>query len=60
MIDNGQPFDPSAAPEADTSLPLDQRDPGGLGIRLIRRMMDRVEYQRVAGENRLQLEKARA
>ncbi|HXO01702.1 MAG TPA: ATP-binding protein [Stellaceae bacterium] len=59
VIDNGEPFDPSDAPEPDTTLPLEQRDPGGLGIRLIRRMMDRVDYRRVAGENRLRLEKAR-
>jgi serine/threonine-protein kinase RsbW len=59
VIDNGEPFDPSDAPEPNTTLPLEQRDPGGLGIRLIRRMMDRVDYRRVAGENRLRLEKAR-
>jgi anti-sigma regulatory factor (Ser/Thr protein kinase) len=59
VIDNGQPFDPSTAPGADTSLPLEERDPGGLGIRLMRRMMDQVAYQRVAGENRLRLEKMR-
>jgi anti-sigma regulatory factor (Ser/Thr protein kinase) len=58
VIDNGRPFDPSAAPEPETNLPLEQRDPGGLGIRLIRRMMDRVDYRRIDGENRLQLEKA--
>lgn len=59
VIDNGQAFDPSAAPEPDVSLPLDRRDPGGLGILLIHRMVDRVEYRRVADENRLRLEKAR-
>jgi len=59
VIDNGRAFDPSIAPEADTDLPLEQRDPGGLGIRLIHRMMDRVDYRRIAGENRLRVEKAR-
>ena len=59
VIDNGQAFDPSAAPEPDVSLPLAQRDPGGLGILLIHRMVDSVEYRRVAGENRLRLEKSR-
>jgi anti-sigma regulatory factor (Ser/Thr protein kinase) len=59
VTDNGRAFDPSIAPEADTDLPLEQRDPGGLGIRLIRRMMDRVDYRRVAGENRLRMEKMR-
>jgi anti-sigma regulatory factor (Ser/Thr protein kinase) len=59
VIDNGRAFDPSAAPEPDVSLPLDKRDPGGLGILLIRRMVDRVEYRRTGNENRLRLEKSR-
>jgi anti-sigma regulatory factor (Ser/Thr protein kinase) len=59
VIDNGRAFDPTIAPEADTDLPLEQRDPGGLGVRLIRRMMDHVDYRRIAGENRLRVEKAR-
>lgn len=59
VIDNGHPFDPSAVPEPDVSLPLEQRDPGGLGILLIHRMVDRVDYRRVADENRLRLEKSR-
>ena len=59
IIDNGQAFDPSAIPEPDRTLPLASRDPGGLGIHLIRKMMDRVDYHRVDGENRLKLEKAR-
>jgi serine/threonine-protein kinase RsbW len=59
VSDNGRPFDPSAAPEPEVDLPLEQRDPGGLGIHLIRRMMDRVDYRRHDGENRLRLEKLR-
>jgi anti-sigma regulatory factor (Ser/Thr protein kinase) len=59
VIDNGHPFDPSAVPEPDVSLPLEQRDPGGLGILLIHRMVDRVDYRRVADENRLRLKKSR-
>jgi anti-sigma regulatory factor (Ser/Thr protein kinase) len=59
IVDNGHPFDPSAAPEPDRAAPLEARDPGGLGIHLIRRMMDDVAYRRVAGENRLRLEKLR-
>jgi serine/threonine-protein kinase RsbW len=59
VIDNGRAFDPSAAAEPDVSLPLEKRDPGGLGILLIYRMIDRVEYRRVGDENRLCLEKQR-
>lgn len=60
VIDNGPAFDPLSVSEPDRSRPLEERDPGGLGIHLIRNMMDRVSYRRVAGENRLLLEKARA
>jgi len=60
VIDNGPPFDPSAVPEADATLALHERHPGGLGIHLIRKMMDSVAYHRVGGENQLQLEKKRA
>jgi serine/threonine-protein kinase RsbW len=60
IIDNGRPFDPSAAPEPDCASPLENRDVGGLGIHLIRRVMDRVQYRRVGDENRLRLEKRRA
>ena len=59
IIDNGKAFDPSAAPEPDCTLPLDARHPGGLGLHLIRKLMDRVDYCRIDGENRLRLEKVR-
>jgi anti-sigma regulatory factor (Ser/Thr protein kinase) len=59
VIDNGRPFDPTAAPSPDLSLPLDRRHPGGLGIHLMRTMMDRVQYRRSDGNNLLRLEKAR-
>jgi anti-sigma regulatory factor (Ser/Thr protein kinase) len=59
IIDNGQFFDPTAAPDPDLSLPLEQRRPGGLGIPLMRNMMDRLHYRRSDGNNILRLEKAR-
>jgi anti-sigma regulatory factor (Ser/Thr protein kinase) len=59
IIDNGRPFDPSAAPPPDIATPLDARDPGGLGIHLMRQMADRVEYRREDGQNRLRIETAR-
>jgi anti-sigma regulatory factor (Ser/Thr protein kinase) len=59
ITDNGRPFDPTGAPDPDLSLPLEERHPGGLGIHLIRSMMDRVNYRRSDGNNILRLEKAR-
>ena len=46
VSDNGRAFDPTAAPEPAIDAPAENRDPGGLGIHLIRRMMDRVDYYR--------------
>jgi serine/threonine-protein kinase RsbW len=37
-------FDVTAAPDADVALPVEQRRPGGLGIHLIRRMVDAIDY----------------
>ncbi len=37
-------FDITAVPEVDTSAPLAERTPGGLGIHLVKQLMDRVEY----------------
>jgi serine/threonine-protein kinase RsbW len=59
IVDNGRPFDPVARSEPDLSRPLEQRVPGGLGILLMRRMTDRIEYRRSDGDNRLRLEKSR-
>lgn len=55
IADNGRPFDPLAMPEPDTHSPLEARPTGGLGIHLVRKLMDRVEYSRTAGCNRLVL-----
>jgi anti-sigma regulatory factor (Ser/Thr protein kinase) len=38
-------FDVTEAPEANVDLPIEQRRPGGLGLHLVRRMLDRVEYE---------------
>ena len=37
-------FDPTLAPDVDTALPAEQREPGGLGLHLIRRMVDSIDY----------------
>jgi anti-sigma regulatory factor (Ser/Thr protein kinase) len=38
------PFDVTRAPEVDVTLPIDRRNPGGLGLHLVRRMLDSIEY----------------
>jgi anti-sigma regulatory factor (Ser/Thr protein kinase) len=57
IIDNGRPFDPTAVPPPDLSLPIERRAPGGLGLHLMRSMVDALYYHRGEGRNRLRLEK---
>lgn len=38
------PFDVTLAPDADLTLPIDRRVPGGLGLHLTRRLVDDIEY----------------
>jgi serine/threonine-protein kinase RsbW len=46
IADDGVPFDPLARPAPDTRAPLEQRRPGGLGIALVKSLMDDVLYER--------------
>jgi sigma-B regulation protein RsbU (phosphoserine phosphatase) len=55
--DDGQPFNPLQAPEPDTAKPLGQRTIGGLGIHLVRKLMDSLEYQGQEGKNLLLMKK---
>ena len=40
-----EPFDVTKAPDVDVGLPIEQRRPGGLGLHLIRRLLDSIEYE---------------
>jgi anti-sigma regulatory factor (Ser/Thr protein kinase) len=51
--DDGRPFNPLEHPTPNLSLPLDQRPIGGLGIHMIRKSLDHVEYHREHDRNRL-------
>lgn len=53
FLDDGLAFDPLAAPVPDTTGPAEDRPVGGLGVFLVRKLMDHVEYERHAGRNRL-------
>lgn len=56
MVDNGAPFDPlTDAPVPDPDAPLESRPVGGLGIYLIRNMVDDVHYKHADGRNCLTL-----
>ncbi len=57
LTDNGLSFDPTSAPEVNLDIPAEERQIGGLGIFLIRRIMNEVTYQRLDGENHLIMKK---
>jgi len=55
--DDGVPFNPLEASQPDIQSPVEQRRVGGLGIHLVRHVMDRLEYRREDGRNRLLMTK---
>ena len=55
LIDSGVAFDPTAKEKADTSLSAEDRQIGGLGILLVRELMDSINYERIDGQNILTL-----
>lgn len=57
IIDAGLPFDPTICKLPDTSLPLEQRKCGGLGILLVSQFCDFWNYNRSKGKNILTLNK---
>lgn len=57
ISDSGTPFDPTAKADANTSLTAEERPIGGLGIHLVRQIMDEVMYERKDNKNILTLRK---
>ena len=55
LRDQAPPFDPTKMPEPDTSLPLEERPLGGMGILLSRQMTDSITYRRTGDGNELTL-----
>ena len=51
LTDDGKPFDPFGRAAPDTALSVEERPIGGLGIHLVRRLMDEVSYQRRTDRN---------
>ena len=58
VTDTGKPFNPLAAQPPRTAGRLSDRPIGGLGIHLVKNLMDRIEYRRTNGRNRLRFERA--
>ena len=57
ITDSGVPFDPTQKPDADITLSAEERAIGGLGIHLVRQIMDEVTYERRDDKNILTLVK---
>ena len=57
FIDSGTPFDPLAKPDPAKNRPFSQAKKGGLGIFIIKRMMDEVSYAYEDGRNILTIRK---
>ncbi len=57
IIDDGHEFDPLSRDEPDTSLGIDERSIGGLGVHLVKEMTDEQVYSRRDGRNHLVLKK---
>lgn len=55
--DDGRPFNPLDVPPVDIQRPMTEREVGGLGIHLVRSLMNRMEYERADRRNVLTIEK---
>lgn len=57
FIDNGVPYDPLANEDPDTTLSVEDRPIGGLGILIVKKSMDKVSYEYKDGKNILTIKK---
>ena len=57
ITDKGKEFDPTKVEEADITLSAEDRQIGGLGIYIVKNIMNEVTYQRLEGKNILTLKK---
>jgi len=59
VIDDGKPFDPTVQQAPDTSLPVDERPLGGLGLHLVKNLTDAFNYRRAGEHNCVSIRKRR-
>lgn len=57
FIDHGLPYDPLAMEDPDVTLSAEEREPGGLGVFLVKNTMDDVTYEYRDGQNVLRIRK---
>ena len=51
--DDGIPYDPTTAKEPDITLSAEERDIGGLGIFMVKKMAADIQYENAKGKNKL-------
>ena len=57
LSDDGRPFDPLTVPPPNLDAPIEERRIGGLGLHIVRELMDTVSYAHEGGRNVLRLAK---
>jgi anti-sigma regulatory factor (Ser/Thr protein kinase) len=57
VFDDCRPFNPLERPEVDTTKPLEEKPIGGLGVHLMRKFMDELDYRREEGKNVFRMRK---
>ena len=57
IVDDGAPFDPRAHVPREPSAPGIRRQPGGVGIQMVKQLVDGFDYARVDGRNQVTLTK---
>ena len=57
LSDSGKPFDPTAKEDADIDTNPMDREPGGMGILIVKNIMNEVTYQRLGDMNQLTMKK---
>ena len=57
FIDSGKPYNPLEQKAPDTTLALEERDIGGLGIFLVKKNVDEISYEYSDGKNILRMKK---
>ncbi|MDR0290884.1 MAG: SpoIIE family protein phosphatase [Treponema sp.] len=58
FCDRGRSFNPLEHSDPDITLPLEERKPGGLGLLIVKKTMDTMQYSREKGMNRLEFSKS--
>lgn len=57
FMDQGVPYDPLKRADPDITLPLEEREAGGLGVYMVKKSMDEVTYEYQDGKNILRIRK---